>query len=100
MTSGDDLRPIAATTCPPASRRLHSSSAVEKVDGGVTVWGITVGSNCQIALPVFGTLFLAVGIVLTGIPKHRTLFVDILYTTGTSVLRAFVRLNAENRVHF
>lgn len=72
MTSGDDLRPIAAATCPPASRHLHSSSAVEKVDGGVTVWGITIGSNCQIALPVFGTLFLAVGIVLTGILKPRT----------------------------
>lgn len=69
MTSGDDqLRPIGATTCPPATRRtLHSSSsAVKKVDDGVTVWGVTVRSNCQIALPVFGTLFLVVGIVLTG----------------------------------
>ncbi|CAH1712904.1 unnamed protein product [Aphis gossypii] len=68
MTSGDDqLRPIGATTCPPATRRtLHSSSsAVKKVDDGVTVWGVTVRSNCQIALPVFGTLFLVVGIVLT-----------------------------------
>lgn len=65
MTSSDDLRQIGPT-CPPASRRLHSSSAVEKVDGGVSVWGITIGSNFQIALPVFGTLFLVVGLVLTG----------------------------------
>ncbi|VVC26393.1 Hypothetical protein CINCED_3A016805 [Cinara cedri] len=77
MTSGDDPRPSDGTTaaavaaapptiCPPATRhRPHAPSAVEKVDGGVTVWGITVGSNCLIALPVFGTLFLAVGVVLT-----------------------------------
>lgn len=68
----DLLRPAAA--CPPATKRLHGSlsAAVEKVDGGVTVWGITVGSNCQIALPVFGTLFLAVGVVLTGtVPPLR-----------------------------
>ncbi|XP_050431718.1 uncharacterized protein LOC126840181 [Adelges cooleyi] len=64
MTSSVGVR----KNCPPATRRLcssSSSSAVEKVHGGVTVWGITVGSNCQIALPVFGTLFLAVGAVLT-----------------------------------
>ncbi|XP_050538370.1 uncharacterized protein LOC126903876 [Daktulosphaira vitifoliae] len=53
--------------CPPATRHIYpsSSSAVEKVNGGVTIWGITIGSNCQIALPVFGTLFLAIGVVLT-----------------------------------
>ncbi|XP_060868302.1 uncharacterized protein LOC132943354 [Metopolophium dirhodum] len=68
MTSGDHrLRPIGPTSCPPATRRtLHSSSsAVRKVDDGVSVWGVTVRSNCQIALPVFGTLFLFAGIVLT-----------------------------------
>lgn len=80
MASADDLlRPAAVTgtalpPCPPATRRLHGSPvAVEKVDGGVTVWGITVGSNCQIALPVFGTLFLAVGIVLTSAYKYTYL---------------------------
>lgn len=84
-TGGERVRPHLPLTaaggmtsghrdaCPPATRRVvHSSSAVQKVDGGVTVWGIAVGSNCQIALPVFGTLFLAVGLVLTGTCAVRT----------------------------
>ncbi|XP_025417957.1 uncharacterized protein LOC112688803 [Sipha flava] len=65
---GDGPRPATAdvAACPPATRRHQlQSSAVKKIDDGVVVWGITIGSNCQIALPVFGTLFLVVGVLLT-----------------------------------
>jgi len=41
--------------------RLH----VEKIDGGLMVAGVVIAANCQIILPIFGFLFLLVGIVLT-----------------------------------
>lgn len=38
---------------------------VEKIEGGLMVAGVVVAANCQIILPIFGFLFLLVGIVLT-----------------------------------
>ncbi|KAK6632496.1 hypothetical protein RUM43_013263 [Polyplax serrata] len=42
-----------------------SKLRVEKIEGGIVVAGVVVAANCQIALSVFGCLFVLVGIVLT-----------------------------------
>ncbi|KAL0271215.1 UNVERIFIED_CONTAM: hypothetical protein PYX00_008385 [Menopon gallinae] len=47
--------------CPAPISRLR----VEKIEGGLVVAGVVVAANCQVALPVFGFLFILVGIVLT-----------------------------------
>ncbi|XP_065169925.1 uncharacterized protein [Atheta coriaria] len=55
LTDGSKVR------CPAAVTRLR----VEKVDGGLMVAGVVVAASCQIIVPIFGFLFLLVGIVLT-----------------------------------
>ncbi|KAL3280235.1 hypothetical protein HHI36_017731 [Cryptolaemus montrouzieri] len=47
--------------CPAPISRLR----VEKIEGGLMVAGVVVANNCQIILPIFGFLFLLVGVVLT-----------------------------------
>ncbi|KAJ8683251.1 hypothetical protein QAD02_019043 [Eretmocerus hayati] len=47
--------------CPYSLSRLR----VEKIEGGLMVAGVVIAANCQIALPVFGFLFVLVGAVLT-----------------------------------
>ena len=48
--------------CSAPISKLH----VEKIEGGILVAGVVVAANCQVALPVFGCLFILAGIVLTG----------------------------------
>lgn len=52
----------AKLKCPASISRLR----VEKIEGGLMVAGVVVAANCQIALPIFGFLFVLVGAVLTG----------------------------------
>lgn len=56
----------AKLKCPTPISRLR----VEKIEGGLMVAGVVIAANCQIALPAFGTLFMLVGAVLTGLYIH------------------------------
>lgn len=60
----------AKLKCPTPISRLR----VEKIEGGLMVAGVVIAANCQIALPAFGTLFMLVGAVLTGIWNLFSLF--------------------------
>ncbi|XP_065217664.1 uncharacterized protein LOC135843633 isoform X2 [Planococcus citri] len=45
--------------CPPPTIK------VEKVNGGLRLFGVVIGNNCQVSLPAFGVLFSFIGIILS-----------------------------------
>lgn len=56
----DDTCTGLGQQCPPPTVKI------EKVNGGVRIFGIIVGKNCQSSLPAFGVIFIFIGIILTG----------------------------------
>lgn len=57
--SGGDGCTGISHQCPPPTVK------VEKVNGGLRVFGVLIGKNCRVSLPAFGVLFLFIGVILT-----------------------------------